>query len=116
MSQCTIFEKLFQKHDFQLEFDSGANVGSYLLHNRDIFIHSNGVKYSAADGNLSLISSSTLAGDDKLGANTMYIQKWEYDDGKRFNSVIKSYEGQDLVIFEQHFVDAIDDSSGRFLF
>ena len=42
----------------------------------------------------------------------MYIQKWEYENGKRFNSVIKSYEGQDLAIFEQHFVDAIDDSSG----
>lgn len=49
----------------------------------------------------------------KLGANTMYIQKWEYNGGKRFNSVIKSYEGQDLVIFEQHFVDGIEDSSGR---
>ena len=59
--------KLFQKHDFQLEFDSGANVGNYLLHNRDIFIHSNGVKYSAADGNLSLISSATVPGDDKFG-------------------------------------------------
>ena len=46
----------------------------------------------------------------------MYIQKWEYEDGKRFNSVIKSYEGQDLAIFEQHFVDAIDDSSGQLSF
>ena len=60
-------KKLLWKHDFQLEFDSGAIVGSYLLHNRDIFIHSNGIKYSAADGNLSLISSSTVPGEDKFG-------------------------------------------------
>ena len=46
----------------------------------------------------------------------MIVQKWEYENGKRFNSVIRCYSDQDLAIFEQHFVDGIDDSSGGFLF
>ena len=44
----------------------------------------------------------------------MYIQKWEYGVNQRFNTVIKNYRDQELIIFEQHFVDGVADSSAGF--
>jgi len=41
----------------------------------------------------------------------MHIQIWQYDDTKRFNTVIKNYHDQELLIFEQHFIDEIPDAS-----
>ena len=48
---------------------------------------------------------------DKLGKYKMHVSKWSYNDGKRFNTVLKNYNDQDLAIFEQHFMDEIPDSS-----
>ena len=98
-------------HAFTLNLNSGASLSSYVLENVDIFLHSAGQKYSARDGSLELIDSFMHEMNDKLGHYEMYVSKWTYADGKSFNTVLKNYMESDLAIFEQHFMDAIDDSS-----
>ena len=44
------------KHAFKLNLNSGARLSDYVLENVDIFLHSEGQKYSAADGNLQLVT------------------------------------------------------------
>ena len=101
-----------QKHAFKLNLNSGAELSDYLLENVDIFIHSAGQKYSARDGTLVLVDSFEQEMNDKLGPYDMHVSKWQYNNGKSFNTVLKNYKrDEDLVIFEQHFIDGIEDSS-----
>ena len=100
-----------EKHAFKLNLNSGASLSDYLLDNVDIFIHSAGQKYSARDGNLVLVDFFVQEMNDKLGQYDMHVSKWQYDNGKSFNTVLKNYADQDLAIFEQHFMDGIEDSS-----
>ena len=78
-----------QKHAFKLNLNSGAELSDYLLENVDIFIHSAGQKYSARDGTLVLVDSFVQEMNDKLGPYDMHVSKWQYDNGKLFNTVLQ---------------------------
>ena len=40
----------------KLNFESGAAIAANILHNEDVFVHSDGLKFSAADGTLQVIN------------------------------------------------------------
>jgi len=68
-----------QNHDFQLECNSGASLGKHLFHNEDIFIHSEGQKFSAAEGTLTLVDQKYSDQiEDKLGRFELFLHQWTY--------------------------------------
>ena len=66
-------------YDFQLEFNSGASLAKHLFHNEDIFIHSEGQKFSAAEGTLTLVDHKhAYQIEDKLGQFELFLHQWTY--------------------------------------
>ena len=65
-------------HSFQLNLNSGADLSNHLLKNEDVFIHSDGERFSAADGTLQLVGGFRETMTDKLGRHQLIVNKYSY--------------------------------------